>query len=99
MGTHRLQRSSFLGLPCRILNININHKKELLWSLWVVLPSPQPKVSVLQLTRSIGFASKRPRRPWPVATAKAGTVSFSDLGGRREFRGFRVKGFFLRHGG
>ena len=28
--THRLQSSSFLGLPYRILNIN--HKKELLWS-------------------------------------------------------------------
>ena len=32
---HRLQGSSFLGLPYRILNIN--HKKELLWSLWVDL--------------------------------------------------------------
>ena len=31
--THRLHSSSFLGLPYRILNIN--HKKELLWSLWV----------------------------------------------------------------
>ena len=32
--THRLQSSSSLGLPYRILNIN--HKKELLRSLWVV---------------------------------------------------------------
>ena len=31
--THRLQSSSFLGLPYRILNMN--PKKELLWSLWV----------------------------------------------------------------
>ena len=30
---HRLLRSSFLGLPYRVLNIN--HKKELLRSLWV----------------------------------------------------------------
>ena len=29
--THRLHGSSFLGLPCRILNMN--PKKELLWSL------------------------------------------------------------------
>ena len=33
--THRLQSSSFLGLPYRIRNIS--HKKELLWSLWVNL--------------------------------------------------------------
>ena len=32
--THRLLSSSFLGFPYRILNRN--HKKELLWSLWVV---------------------------------------------------------------
>ena len=31
--THRLRRSSFVGLPYRILNTN--HKKELLRSLWV----------------------------------------------------------------
>ena len=31
--SHRLQSSSFLGLPYSILNMN--HKKELLWSLWV----------------------------------------------------------------
>ena len=31
--THRLHCSSFLGLPYRILNIS--HKKERLWSLWV----------------------------------------------------------------
>ena len=31
--THRLLSSSFLGLPYRILYTN--HKKELLWSLWV----------------------------------------------------------------
>ena len=31
--THRLHSSSFLGAPYRILNMN--HKKELLWSLWV----------------------------------------------------------------
>ena len=30
---HRLHSSSFLGIACRILNIN--HKKELLRSLWV----------------------------------------------------------------
>ena len=35
--THRLLSSSFLGLPYRILNMN--HKKELLRSLWVV---PRP---------------------------------------------------------
>ena len=33
VSTHRLQSSSFLGLPYRILNMD--HKKELLWSLWV----------------------------------------------------------------
>ena len=33
--THRLLSSSFLGLPCRILNRS--HKKELLRSLWVKL--------------------------------------------------------------
>ena len=32
--THRLLSSSFLGLPYRIPNMN--HKKELLGSLWVV---------------------------------------------------------------
>ena len=32
--THRLLSSSFLGLPYRILNMN--HKKELLRSLWVM---------------------------------------------------------------
>ena len=31
--THRLLSSSFLGLPYRILNMN--HKKELLRSLWL----------------------------------------------------------------
>ena len=31
--THRLHGSSSLGLPYRILNIS--HKKEILWSLWV----------------------------------------------------------------
>ena len=31
--THRLLSSSFLGLPYRTLNIN--HKKELLRSLWI----------------------------------------------------------------
>ena len=31
--THRLLSSSFLGLSYRILNVN--HKKELLGSLWV----------------------------------------------------------------
>ena len=31
---HRPLSSSFLGLPCRILNIN--HPKELLRGLWVV---------------------------------------------------------------
>ena len=34
--THRLHCGSFLGLPCRILNMN--HKKELPWSLRVVGP-------------------------------------------------------------
>ena len=33
--THRLLSSSFLGVPYRILHMN--HKKELLRSLWVVL--------------------------------------------------------------
>ena len=33
--THRLPSSSLLGLPCRILSMN--HKKELLRSLWVLL--------------------------------------------------------------
>ena len=33
--THRLLSSSFLGLPYRILNMN--HQKELLRSLWVLL--------------------------------------------------------------
>ena len=31
VSTHRLHSSSFLGLPCRVLNMN--PKKELLWSL------------------------------------------------------------------
>ena len=31
--TQRPESSSFLGLPCRVLNIN--HKKELLRGLWV----------------------------------------------------------------
>ena len=35
--THRPQSSSFLGLPYRILNMNL--KKELLWGLWV---NPKP---------------------------------------------------------
>ena len=39
--THRLLTSSFLGLPSRILNIN--HKKELLRSLWVTLNPENPK--------------------------------------------------------
>ena len=30
--THRLQSSSFLGLPYRV---DMNHEKELLWILWV----------------------------------------------------------------
>ena len=34
--THRLLSSSFLGLLYRILKTN--HKKELLWSLWVPKP-------------------------------------------------------------
>ena len=38
--THRLLSSSFLGLPYRILNMN--HKKEVLRSLWVSLLSEQP---------------------------------------------------------
>ena len=33
IATHRLLSSSFLGLPYKILNIN--HKKQLLRSLWV----------------------------------------------------------------
>ena len=33
----RLHSTSFLGLPCRILNMN--HERELLWSLWV---NPNP---------------------------------------------------------
>ena len=33
--THRLHCGSFLGLPYRLLNMS--HKKELPWSLWVVL--------------------------------------------------------------
>ena len=37
--THRLHNSSFLGLPYRILNMN--HKKELLWSIWVKSKSPE----------------------------------------------------------
>ena len=36
--THRLHNSSSLGLPYRILNTN--HKKELLWSLWVGFKGP-----------------------------------------------------------
>ena len=36
--THRLQSSSFLGLPYRILTMNL--KQELLWSLWVEAKSP-----------------------------------------------------------
>ena len=38
--THRLLSSSFLGLPCRILNMN--HKKELLRSLWVETLESEP---------------------------------------------------------
>ena len=42
--THRLYSSSFLGLRYRILNIN--HKKELLWSLWVRLSGASFKLEV-----------------------------------------------------
>ena len=34
LSTHRLLGSSFWGFPDRILNIN--QKKELLWSLWII---------------------------------------------------------------
>ena len=46
MLTHRPRSSSFLGLPYRILNVN--HKKELLRSLWVVLSLPRGTRRVVQ---------------------------------------------------
>ena len=44
--TYRLPSSSFLGLPYRILHIN--HKKELLRSLWVEKHPKVPKPQALQ---------------------------------------------------
>ena len=63
--THRLQSSSFLGLPYRVLNIN--HKKELLWSLWV------RNDCFLELQAWNEVFSCSPRRPdqhsvWPTAS-------------------------------
>ena len=46
---HRLLNSSFLGLPYRILNMN--HKKELLRSLWVGLRVRFPLTSRVALFR------------------------------------------------
>ena len=45
--THRLRSSSFLGLPCRTLNMN--HKKGLRWSLGV---HPKP-YKVCRLERQV----------------------------------------------
>ena len=50
--THRLLSSSFLGLPCRILNTN--HKKELLRSLWVIGGSG----SVIRVIYGLGFGGR-----------------------------------------
>ena len=48
-GTHRLLGSSFLGLPYRILYIN--HRKELLRSLWVVLREEGSQSGWLKILR------------------------------------------------
>ena len=63
--TQRPLSSSFWGLPYRILNIN--HKKELLWGLWVdtiISPKPDPKCKgpyTSQASRTSN--SQEPREP------------------------------------
>ena len=53
LASHRLLSSSFLGLPFWILNMN--HKKELLRSLWVERNRSKHKFTV--------FASSKHKRP------------------------------------
>ena len=53
--THRLHSSSFSGLPYGILNVN--HKKELLWSLRV---SPKP-ILASEIYKEATEAELRPR--------------------------------------
>ena len=57
VNTHRPLSSSFLGLPCRILNIN--HKKELFRSLWVM------KVQVHDLPLALTDTRERSGRVRP----------------------------------
>ena len=55
MGTHRLHSRSFLGLPYGIRNIN--HKKELLWSLWEVYRVVQVLIAICTISLIQGFGS------------------------------------------
>ena len=58
--THRLLSSSFLGLPYRILNMN--HKEELLRSLWVTRPedSALRGFSEVDISRDLGSGRRDP---------------------------------------
>ena len=67
--THRLLSSSFLGLPYRVLNIN--HKKELLRSLWVVPRQRTPPIEVSRHS-SITSAKKLLLRQIPVVQGLPG---------------------------
>ena len=60
--TQRLHSSSFLGLPCRILNIS--HKKELLRSLWVSPVVLQSSMN-LRAGRFWGLQSQNRKNPEP----------------------------------
>ena len=89
---HTVPRGSIvvpcLGLPCRILNIN--HKKELPWSLGVVCetaPTKAPAPTTGQVRRDwLG------RRGW--TAFKLGYAH--GLGFRVKSLGFRVKGLEFR---
>ena len=57
--------SSLLKLPYRILNIN--HKKELLWGLWVALTPTKPSLAAFLASwsaRSVPERIKEPRVSW-----------------------------------
>ena len=63
---HRLQSSSFLGLPYRILNIN--HKEELLCSPWVNIILPAAEDRELECHRLFRGELMAQRRDDPVAS-------------------------------